>query len=302
MLPASRGCDWQAHTRSSTSTRTSAAVIVTSHVQVQTFADEATTQAENLTQRVTLSYQGEVFPASTGPATDALDIAVPDPQLWWPNGMGLQPLYDVQVELVGADGRVLDSHSERIGLRDLQLIREDDEFGESMRFRVNGRDIFAKGANWIPCDVFIPRIADKTYTHLIESTAESGMNMIRVWGGGFYEQDIFYNLCDEAGILIWQDFMFACATYPTFRSEFMENVPKPLVTFAVCVIILHCLVVVTTNLSRALSPTSGRTAMSWEDYLPLFDDIAKCYCDRAPGCGVLAKQLAYSRRKPSELL
>jgi beta-mannosidase len=233
--------------------------------------------AEVLSLSTTFSLDGAANVSASGPVDTPLAITIPDPQLWWPNGMGSQPLYTVSVQLLGADGRVLDKHVERIGLRDLKLMREDDEFGESFRFRVNGRDIFAKGANWIPCDVFIPRIADDTYRHLIDSAAESGMNMIRVWGGGIYEEDIFYELCDEAGILIWQDFMFACSTYPTFLPEFMETVRGEAIDNVRRLRNHPCIALWCGNneLEQGLVSDEGwnERSMSWEDYLPLFDEL-----------------------------
>ena len=153
-----------------------------------------------------------------------ISISVDNPELWWPNGMGDQPLYVLVTELKNPDGCILDSNTRRIGLRSCELIREPDEHGETFRFRVNGRDVFMKGGNWIPCDVFPSRISDETYRDLLESCASSHMNMIRVWGGGIYEDDRFYNLCDELGLLVWQDFMFACSTYPSFDKAFMKSV------------------------------------------------------------------------------
>ena len=164
----------------------------------------------------------QVAEADTAPETSTLQVE--DPRLWWPNGMGEQPMYELVTELLDEDGGVLDKASRRIGLRTCELVREADEHGESFRFRVNGRDVFMKGGNWIPCDIFPSRVSDGTYRHLLQSCAEAHMNMIRVWGGGIYEDDRFYDLCDELGILVWQDFMFACSTYPSFDDAFMENV------------------------------------------------------------------------------
>ena len=137
--------------------------------------------------------------------------------------MGAQPLYEVRVELRSGDQR-LDVASRRVGLRTLELVREPDEFGESFRFRVNGKNFFAKGANWIPCDVFPSRVDDETYRRLLDSAAAAHFNMIRVWGGGIYEDDRFYDRCDELGLLVWQDFMFACGAYPTFDDAFCDNI------------------------------------------------------------------------------
>ncbi len=152
-----------------------------------------------------------------------LTLAVPDPQLWWPNNLGEQPLYDVQVELLGGE-QVLDEARRRIGLRTLRLDRHPDQWGESFQFVVNGVPFFAKGANWIPADAFVTRMTKERYRDLLQSTADANMNMLRVWGGGIYEQDWFYDLCDELGICIWQDFMFSCSTYPTFDEAFMDSV------------------------------------------------------------------------------
>lgn len=136
-----------------------------------------------------------------------------NPQIWWPNGHGAQPLYTVQLELV-QDGRVLDTWSERIGLRTIALDRHPDAFGESFQFVVNGRPIFAKGANWIPAHSFVSEVDRNQLDDLLTSATEAHMNMLRVWGGGIYESEDFYDLCDEKGLLVWQDFMFACAIYP----------------------------------------------------------------------------------------
>ena len=150
-------------------------------------------------------------------------LRIENPELWWPNGMGEQPLYEVTVEL--RDGRnVLDTASRRIGLRTLRLDRHDDEWGESFQFAVNGVPFFAKGANWIPADGILSRMTPERYRQLVADAAAANMNMLRVWGGGIYEDDSFYNACDQLGICIWQDFMFACSAYPTFDEGFIENV------------------------------------------------------------------------------
>ena len=155
------------------------------------------------------------------------------PQLWWPNGHGDQPLYDVELELTDEKGRHLDTWHRRIGLRTVALDRHKDEWGESFQFVVNGRPIFAKGANWIPAHSFVTECTRALYDDLLTSAAEAHMNMIRVWGGGIYERDEFYDLCDEKGLLVWQDFMFACALYPgteeflaLVRAEVETQIPR----------------------------------------------------------------------------
>jgi beta-mannosidase len=153
----------------------------------------------------------------------AARLTVKNPQLWWPNGMGEQPLYEVTVELTRA-GAPLDRAARRIGLRTLRLDRHADEWGESFQFVINGAPFFAKGANWIPSDAFVTRMTRVEYARLIKAAAVANMNMLRCWGGGIYENDAFYDLCDEYGLCVWQDFMFACAAYPTFDAAWMANV------------------------------------------------------------------------------
>ena len=136
------------------------------------------------------------------------------PSVWWPSGQGAQPLYTVRVELLNEAGAHVDDWERRIGLRTIELVREKDTAGETFFFRVNGRPIFAKGANWIPDHAFVTECGRDRYADRLRSATEAHMNMVRVWGGGVYEQDVFYDLCDEFGLLVWQDFMFACALYP----------------------------------------------------------------------------------------
>jgi len=189
-------------------------------------AAEATT-AEPLTVEVNVCLKGRTVATTVASLTDGravADLAVEDPELWWPNGLGAQPLYEVQVELRDAHGASLDRTAKRVGIRTLRLDRHPDQWGESFQFVVNGVPFFAKGANWIPADAFIVRMTRGRYEELLRGAADANMNMLRVWGGGTYEDDVFYDLCDELGICIWQDFMFACSTYPTFDDVFMRNV------------------------------------------------------------------------------
>ena len=156
-----------------------------------------------------------------------LMVNVARPRLWWPNGYGEQPLYRAEVELYEGE-ELRDREEKRLGLRTLRLQRKKDYYGESFTFLVNGVPIFCKGANWIPADSFPPRVTSEHYRHLLGSAAAAHMNMLRVWGGGYYEDERFYDLCDELGILIWQDFMFSCSVYPG-DEEFVENVRREVV-------------------------------------------------------------------------
>jgi beta-mannosidase len=173
---------------------------------------DPTTVARKGEFRGTVTLNGKVVTRFTG-----LKAKIADPKLWWPNGHGEQPLYVVRLMLV-IDGRVVDFWEKRIGLRTIVLDRHKDKFGESFQFVVNGRAIFAKGANWIPAHSFVTEADRALYDDVLTSAAEANMNMLRIWGGGIYEKEEFYDLCDEKGLLIWQDFMFACALYPGDRN------------------------------------------------------------------------------------
>ncbi len=152
----------------------------------------------------------------------SLDFEISNPRRWWPNGLGEAYLYSLHYETEFA-GRIIGSGIKRIGLRTLALVEEADTNGESFFFQVNGQNVFVKGANYIPQDVFPTRVSDSNYHRIIEDVRSANMNMLRVWGGGFYEKDIFYDLCDENGIMVWQDFMFANAMPPP-EKEFNRNV------------------------------------------------------------------------------
>ncbi|MFC5531620.1 beta-mannosidase [Cohnella yongneupensis] len=162
------------------------------------------------------------FSLQAGVQTIELPLSIASPKLWWSRGLGEQHLYTFEASVVEGDAE-LARRSVRTGLRSVKLIRKPDERGSSFYFEVNGIPVFAKGANHIPNDSFVNEVTVERYRHEIASAAESNFNMLRVWGGGIYEQDIFYELCDEYGILVWQDFMFACSMYPGDQA-FLDNV------------------------------------------------------------------------------
>ncbi len=148
------------------------------------------------------------------------ELTIKNPKLWYPNGMGEQNLYKVSVVVEkGNESKILET---RIGLRNVELKTKRDSIGQAFEFWVNGQPVFMKGVNWIPADFFPTRIKDAQYRQLLQSCKDAHMNMIRVWGGGIYEPDVFYDICDELGILVWQDFMYSCALYPG-DSAFMHN-------------------------------------------------------------------------------
>ena len=150
-------------------------------------------------------------------------FTIDDPELWWPAGHGDQPLYDFTVLLLLSEYEQI--VEKRIGIREVSIKREKDEKGESFEIHVNGVPIFAKGANWIPADSFVERLTREDYQRLIKDAVLANMNTLRIWGGGIYEPDCFYEICDEMGVLVWQDFMFACSMYPA-HDEFLLSVEK----------------------------------------------------------------------------
>lgn len=162
----------------------------------------------------------------------SLDFPIEKPKLWWCNGLGDPFLYKLSAEIQTKNGNY-DKISVYHGIRKVELIREKDSLGASFYFKLNGVPVYAKGANYIPNDNFLPRVTSEKYTHIIQSAVSANFNMLRVWGGGIYENDIFYELCDKHGIMVWQDFMFACNMYPgdkmfliNVEQEFIENVKR----------------------------------------------------------------------------
>ncbi len=196
-----------------------------SHVTIdQTHADGAATvtvtakiEGDGEGQPVLFRFGGRENEANVVGRVARAVFVVQDPEMWWPAGQGMQPLYDLTV-------RFGDQVEERqIGLRTFELITEKDDAGTGFKFRVNGRDVFAKGANWIPADALPSRITPDVVRDLLQSAVDANMNMIRIWGGGRYEPGWFYDLCDGLGLMIWQDFMFSCNLYPA-DTAFLDDV------------------------------------------------------------------------------
>ena len=150
-------------------------------------------------------------------------VTVHNPKRWWPNGYGEQPLYRAEVTLVDGDGQMLDIWSRRIGLRTMTMNREKDQWGECFAHEVNGVKIFAMGADYIPEDNILSRVTPERTRRLLEDAAAANHNCIRVWGGGYYPDDWFFDICDELGLIVWQDFMFACASYE-LDADFERNI------------------------------------------------------------------------------
>lgn len=158
----------------------------------------------------------------TLPGENAVTIPIRNPQLWWPNGLGDQPLYDITIQIKRA-GYLYDERRLRIGLRTLEVTTKKDAYGEEFAFVINGRKIFAMGANYIPEDCIYPAITKEVQERLIKDAARANYNCLRVWGGGYYPSDSFYDLCDEYGLIVWQDLMYACNVYD-LTDEFEETI------------------------------------------------------------------------------
>jgi beta-mannosidase len=166
----------------------------------------------------------ESISLSNGVNKTRLEFSVDDPELWWTNGLGDPHLYDFSFRLEHKN-KVIDRYEIDFGIRTVKLVQEPDEAGHSFHFEVNGIPVFMKGANIIPSETLTPRITEEMYQNLINNAVEANMNMLRVWGGAIYEEDYFYELCDRNGLLVWQDFMFACNLQPGDEAH-LENIKK----------------------------------------------------------------------------
>lgn len=191
-----------------------------------------------ITPKVDTSISTEISVSVTTPDGIAFDIPaneeteISEPQLWWVNGLGEQPLYTFTVKLL-EDGRIVDVQSKRIGLRTLRLVREKNKYGESYYHEINGVPFFAMGADYIPEDNVLSRITKERSETLLRHCKQANFNVIRIWGGGYYPHDEFFDLCDEMGLVVYLDLMFACAFYPSdddfkdnIRAEVCENVKR----------------------------------------------------------------------------
>jgi beta-mannosidase len=184
------------------------------------------------TAAVAISHEGNVLASkevklNPGKNKVVLPFTIKNPKLWWTNGLGDQSLYTFETTFKSENG-VVDLSRKRVGIRSLEIVREDDNLGKSLYVKLNGVPVFMKGANYIPQDNFQNRVTKDRYEHILGSAKAANMNMIRVWGGGVYEEDMFYDFCDEKGLLVWQDIMFACGMYPADDS-FLENVKNEVI-------------------------------------------------------------------------
>lgn len=185
------------------------------HVEVISFTKDPDVSIEVYGKKAMLTGADSLYKVT-------VDFEIDNPEIWWPNGSGSQHLYSIPVRLLKGDYE-LDAVHETIGLRKIELVNKPDSTGTSFYFRINGKPLFIQGANYVPQDVFLTRVKPGQYRRLLIAAKEANMNMLRVWGGGVYEQNLFYHLCDSLGLLVWQDFMFAGTMYPGDQA-FVENV------------------------------------------------------------------------------
>ncbi|MFD7385385.1 glycoside hydrolase family 2 protein [Streptomyces anulatus] len=174
---------------------------------------ERTAGGENVSLLARATVAGETAEARFEGDEAVLRLTVDRPRLWWPRGYGDQPLYGLDVTLSDEDGQ-LDAWHRRIGFRTVELDRTADARGSGFTLVVNGERVFARGVNWIPDDVFPSRVTPERYRTRLGQAADANVDLVRIWGGGIYEDEAFYDVCDELGLMVWQDFLFACAAYP----------------------------------------------------------------------------------------
>ncbi len=196
--------------------------VIAGHVELDADKDMdgvLVTITDEVTGRVLGEWQADL---KRGTNRVTVDFVLHKPKLWWSNGLGEPFLYRFRTDII-AGGELLDSKTERVGIRSLKVVHQPDKDGHTFYIELNGRPVFAKGANYIPSDNFLPRVTPENYKKTLLDAAGVNMNMLRVWGGGIYENDVFYDLCDEYGIMIWQDFMFACSMYPA-EGALLDNI------------------------------------------------------------------------------
>ena len=221
---------------------------------------------------------------------DSVTWDVPEPRLWWCNGMGEPFLYDFSVS-IKQNVATIERADVRMGIRTVELVREKDSAGESFYFKLNGVPVFAKGANYIPQDMFQDRVAPDQYKRLLDDAVASNMNMLRVWGGGIYEDDLFYQLCDARGIMVWQDFMYACAMYPG-NGSFLKNASREAFEQIERLRQHPCIALWCGNNENdeawhnwgwQMQFTEAQRGQLWRDYQVLFNDLLRTYVENYGG-------------------
>ncbi len=221
---------------------------------------------------------------------DSVTYTVDDPKLWWCQGLGEPNLYDFSIE-VKQNSRLLEKANVRTGIRTVELVAEPDAAGKSFYFKLNGKPVFCKGANYIPQDIFQDRVTPEHYKRLLDDVVAANMNMLRIWGGGIYEDDLFYQLCDSRGILVWQDFMYACAMYPG-NGKFLKTAAAEAYEQVERLRQYPCIALWCGNNENneawnhwgwQMQFTEAQRTQLWRDYQTLFNDLLPTYVENYGG-------------------
>jgi beta-mannosidase len=219
-----------------------------------------------------------------GVGEDSVVFNILNPRLWWCLGMGEPHLYDFTLD-VKQGYRLLEQRRVRTGIRTIELVTEPDAHGQPFYFRLNGKPVFAKGANYIPMDIFQDRVTPEHYRRLLDDVVAANMNMLRVWGGGIYEEEVFYEMCDARGILVWQDFMYACAMYPA-SGRFLKNAAAEAIEQIERLRQHPCIALWCGNNENSegwhhwgwqMAFTEAQRSQIWRDYEILFKDLLPTY-------------------------
>ena len=258
---------------------------------VLTVTPEITGKADKFETTVTLG--DKVYKAVYEDGVGTVVIA--DPELWWPNGYGAQTLYTVETKLLN-DGIAADTNSQKIGLRTVYIHSLKDQYGKDFTVQVNGVSIFCMGADYIPEDNIFPRITKEVIDRLINDSVKANYNMLRIWGGGYYPSDYFYELCDQKGILIWQDFMYACCI-PHYSKTIQENLEAEVRDVVKRIRNHASLALLCGNNEIEQSLTFRKDGSVWNDfrlaYLEIFQRLMPDICDE------LAPDIFYWPSSPS---
>ena len=263
-------------------------------VELEVIAEIQETLKITLSELVTSNEYKQSFKMKNGINNFSFNISFTNPQLWWPYGHGDQILHHFFLT-IETNGQ-LEKREKKIGIRDVTIKRARDKRGESFEIYVNNKPIYSKGANWIPADYFVERLQVEDYKRLLKDAIRANMNTLRIWGGGIYEPDHFYELCDEMGIMVWQDFMFACSMYPADES-FLESVERE-ARYQVNRLKSYASVILWCGNNEV---ASAWLSWGWKEELPdsIWDDYRKLFHELLPKvCNELDPQRLYWPSSP----
>ena len=263
-------------------------------VELEVTAEIQETLKITLSELITGNDYKQAFKMKSGVNNFSFNISLTNPQLWWPHGHGDQILHHFFLT-VETDNQ-LEKRKRKIGIRDVTIERAADERGESFEIYVNNMPIYSKGANWIPADYFVERLQKEDYKRLLKDAIRANMNTLRIWGGGIYEPNHFYELCDEMGIMVWQDFMFACSMYPA-DENFLDSVRRE-ARYQVNRLKSHACIILWCGNNEV---ASGWLSWGWKEELPgsIWEDYRKLFHELLPKvCNELDPQRLYWPSSP----